>query len=62
MAGGGGGAGLAGASGGEATAGCAAVRETPAGALDAGSGALIGLASLVSPSDPLRLPNTRVLH
>src|SRR5712664_1891780 len=61
--GGGGGAGLAGASGGEATGGGAAGRETTAAGLAAGSGTLAaGFMTRVSPSCPLRLPNTTILH
>src|ERR1700683_45164 len=57
-----GGADLAGDSGGEETVGGGAVRAT-AGALEDASGtAAAGFAARESPSVPLRLPNTTVLH
>jgi len=56
------GAGFAGASGGEETAGGDASRET-ATAPEAGSSApAAGFAALVSVSVPLRLPNTTILQ
>src|ERR1700724_400473 len=57
-----GGAGLAGDSGGEETVGGDMLRET-AGALEDASGtAAAGFAARESPSVPLRLPNTTILH
>jgi hypothetical protein len=61
MAGAGGG--LAGESGGEETVGGDGLRETAGAALEAGSNALAaGFVARWSPSGPLRLPNTIVLH
>jgi hypothetical protein len=57
-----GGADLAGDSGGEETAGGDTLRET-AGALEDASGtAAAGFNARGSPSVPLRLPNTTILH
>src|SRR5580692_2538830 len=58
-----GGAGFAGASGGDETAGGAASRETAAAAAEGGSDTpAAGLVARESPSVPLRLPNTTALH
>jgi hypothetical protein len=57
----GGGAGLAGASGGEAIAGGGGSREI-AGALEADTSVAAGLIDRKSFSNPLRLPNTTILH
>src|SRR6202045_2695993 len=59
----GGGAGLAGASGGEETAGAGVSRKTATAAPEDGSSAPApGFAARESFSVPLRLPNTTVLH
>src|SRR5580692_3502365 len=58
----GGGAGLAGESGGEETAGAEASRETGAGAPVGSSMPTPGFVARVSFSVPLRLPNTTILH
>src|ERR1700722_15109893 len=59
---GGGGAGLGGDSGGEATAGGDALRATAGALEDAPGTPAAGFAARESPSVPLRLPNTTILH
>jgi hypothetical protein len=55
-------AGLAGESGGEETVGGDTSRTAVAGALEDGSALAAGFIARESPSVPLRLPNTTVLH
>src|ERR1700716_2486441 len=63
MGGGGGGGALVGAMGGDEAAGAAAGREATGAGLETGSGTLAaGFITRVSPSCPLRLPNTTILH
>src|SRR5260370_11841136 len=63
VGGGGGGGALVGAIGGDETAGAAAGREATGAGLETGSGMLAaGFGTRVSPSCPLRLPNTTILH